>query len=198
MWDSIPSLSRRPASFDPARRTSLDFGWDRRSFVKALVFAASAAMLKSLGTVPMARASHVGSYGYRIDDVTDGSHSPNCYQTTFYQSNATCNVCGPSTSVGSACVSSGHKIGYHKDVDEGSVCYQLREGQCSHDSSYDGWLWETPSTCCSICRGVTCGCYKNATVRCHDGEKCNGSCGNCSNTICQWRTAGSSCTGCAV
>lgn len=188
--DQIPSASRRPKGATTVRRHAVASRISRRSFIHGTVMATSAVVLAQLGRLPAAFASHAGTQGYQIDPVTDGSHSSNCLQTTFYQSNHTCNVCGPSTSYSDVCVKVSHYIGYHRTGTVGGVIYTLRQDDCSH-AGYDGWLWKTPSTaCCTLCQGGSnCGGFKNATIRCHDGRR------NGSKSICEWRTAGTS-SGC--
>lgn len=184
----IPSATVRPTSWKPAKkRTTVPMRWDRRQFLTAGAVGAGAAVLGLIGRLPTAHASHVGTDGYQIDPVTDTSHSTNCYQSAFYQSNAACDVCGPSSSYGTACEVVTHEVGYHRNT---GIAWKLRKNDCSH-SGYDGWLWKVGNTCCWSCQGASnCETYKETTTRCHDGWKCDTSGANCVKSICQWRTAG--------
>lgn len=191
--DDIPSTRYRPPSASRIHRQPIAAPWTRRRFVKSVILTASAFSLTTLGRLPVARGSHDNRY--EIDPLThSGTHPSNCLDTPaggWYKTNATCDVCGPATSYSDVCVQSSHFVGYHKN--SGCV-YQLRPNVCSHavgSVDYDGWLWTWGSQCCFVCQGSNCtGTYKNGQVRCHDGKKCNASCVNCSNSICEWRTSG--------
>lgn len=197
LLSQIPSTTERPQQTYGTisrRAPALAYRLHRRAFVKSMVVAASGVTLSLLGKLPTARATHAGTDGYQIDPFThSGTHPTSCYQTSFYQSNLVCDFCGPSTSYNDVCITPAidvHKTGYHRNT---GLDYQLRKDQCSHvqgSVDYDGWLW-TVSTCCWVCQGGSnCGSYQNATTRCHDGRKCNAQGGNCSNSICEWRTSG--------
>ncbi|CAN5760447.1 hypothetical protein BH18ACT6_BH18ACT6_11930 [soil metagenome] len=193
----LPSTRHQPASSKPVKRRAAApfYRVRRRTFVKAMILAGSGLTLNLLGKVPVARATHVGTDGYEIDPFTDSTHTTTCLQTSFYTSNSGCDFCGPSTSYPDVCITPAidpHKTGYHRNT---GLDYQLRKNVCSHQVGsvdYDGWLW-TVASCCWVCQGGSnCGSYQNATTRCHDGKKCNAQGGSCSNSICEWRTGGTS------
>ncbi|GEM_PF-2418685 len=189
--DDIPSLEA-PATGERRRRLRdlRHREFSRRTVIRGSVATASAVSLSLFGRQSVAQAA---PQGYEIEPLVGGT----CYQTSFYQSNAGCDLCGPSTSYTGVCETSGTWTGYHKS-DPGR--YKLRPDQCHDIGSidYDGWLWKGPtSTCCAGCRsGTSCVVSKGPTVRCHDGYLCNHDGSNCINSICEWRTASGSTSGC--
>lgn len=190
----IPNLDAPGTGARRRRRAAVRITRTRREAMATFGLAATAASLAIFGRQRIASASHVGADGYQIEGLVGGS----CYQTGFYTNNSSCNLCGPSPSYSSGCLSSGHYAGYHSAT---WPKYRLRKDDCHYISSsldYDGWLWRGPSsTCCYSCRGGSYDCKltKSTTVRCHDGRVCNSSGGSCVSSICEYRTSGST-SGC--
>lgn len=175
----IPFNTEMPSEARPRVQRVIrpSFG-QRRQFLKASVFTAASASLYLFS-----RAIPVRAGDYDIEPLT----STTCYQTSFYATNGSCDLCGPSTSYSTACNVTSGIIGYHRSTG----VWLLRPGQCNAtNTTWDGWLWKGPSTvCCSACRGGNCNVSKGPTVRCHDGKKCDINLANCVSSICEYRTA---------
>ena len=140
---------------------------NRRRFLTRCFAAGVGLSLGGLAKLPPARnafASHVGRHPYEIKGLP----------CPTYASGHQCNPgCGPSRVHADACdVADPHYTGYHRRAGLG---WKVRPNQC-YGGWADGWRWSTPCV----------PCLRGATLRCHDGWRCNSSGGNCYPTICRW------------
>lgn len=168
--------NREPIAFDPQ---------DRRGFLRIALSGVVGVGLATLGILPpmrSARASHAGSYGYRIRPLPCPTEPSG---TSYDQTNTNCAGCCCSRICSDCCYnnSANHKHGWHKETSP----YSLRPSDCTQSGNVDGWQWDY-SSCC--------GCFHHNKWRCHDGHKLDSQ-GIPRATICMWTLQATFGCGCA-